>query len=204
MNGLFVTVEGIDGAGKSTVVKTIQSEYKQCISSKEPSNLWTGDAVYRSITSDDTNPFTDFYLFMADRAHHIDNVIKPGLDDDMLVMSDRFADSTRAYQFNALDSELPGDEEFTEQYIDSLMEHWNVEPDITIYLDISVDTSIERSEGKDKYEHREFLENVKQRYEYLQNKYSDRYVVVDGEQSKEGVKDDVLQIIQSSSEFQSL
>lgn len=204
MNGLFVTVEGIDGAGKSTVVNTIQTEYKQSIVSKEPSELWTGDAVYRSITSDNTNPFTDFYLFMADRAHHIDNIIKPGLKDDMLVISDRFADSTRAYQFNALNNELPHGEEYTEQYIDDLMKHWNIQPDLTIYLDISVDTSIERCDGEDKYEDREFLEQVSQRYDYLQDKYNDRYVVVNGERNKDQVKQDVIDIIREHESFEPL
>lgn len=199
MENLFVTIEGIDGAGKSTVVDAIKKNYKSVSFTKEPSGLWTGDCVYRSIESDDTNPFTDFYLFMADRAYHIDTLIEPALEKDMMVVSDRFADSTRAYQFHALNEELPGDEEYTEEYIDELMTHWNIEPDLTIYLDISIETSIERCGGEDKYEQEEFLRNVKSRYEYLREKYDYRYVTVDGEQSKEAVKEEVVEIIEDRS-----
>lgn len=197
MENLFVTVEGIDGAGKSTVVSGIKRNYKQVSFTKEPSGLWTGDAVYRSIGSDDTNPFTDFYLFMADRVHHIDNLIKPALDENMMVVSDRFADSTRAYQFHALNEELPGGEEYTEEYIDELMSHWNIEPDLTIYIDISIETSIERCGGEDKYEQEEFLRNVKSRYEYLREKYSDRYVTINGEMSQEEVEKRAIEIIEN-------
>lgn len=194
-DSLFCSIEGIDGAGKTTAVDAIRGNFKRVVSTKEPSGLWTGDAVYKSIQDSETNPFTDFYLFMADRAHHIDKLIRPNLERDMIVVSDRFADSTRAYQFHALNNQLPGDEEYTEKYIDNLMKHWNIEPDLTILIDISVDTSIERSGGEDKYEEREFLRNVKSRYDYLENKYSDRYVRVNGERNKDQVEREVTEII---------
>lgn len=197
MNNLFVSIEGIDGAGKSTVVEGIKENFKQVSFTKEPSGLWTGDCVYRSIESEDTNPFTDFYLFMADRAHHIDNTIKPALEKDLMVVSDRFADSTRAYQFHALNDELPQGETFTEQYIDSLMTHWNIEPDLTIYIDISVETSIERCEGGDKYEEEGYLRDVKERYEYLRERFDYRYVTVDGEMDQSDVKNRAVDIIEN-------
>jgi dTMP kinase len=192
----FITVEGIDGAGKSTAVGALESHFDDVKTTKEPSNLWTGEQVYRAIGGDETPPLTDFYLFMADRVHHIDNLIKPALNDGTMVVSDRFADSTRAYQNTALGEHMMEEYGYeSEPYIESLMEPWNMEPDLTLFLDISVDTSLERCEGGDKYEKREFLTAVRSKYKELENKY-DRFVTVDAERPKDHVCGEVIGIVE--------
>jgi dTMP kinase len=133
---------------------------------------------------------------MADRVHHIDNLIKPALNDGTMVVSDRFADSTRAYQNTALGEHMMEEYGYeSEPYIESLMEPWNMEPDLTLFLDISVDTSLERCEGGDKYEKREFLAAVRSKYKELENKY-DRFVTVDAERPKDHVRGEVIGIVE--------
>jgi|AntDeeMetagen285_2_1112576.scaffolds.fasta_scaffold08815_1 dTMP kinase len=192
-DGYFVTLEGIDGAGKTSVAEAIDSEYKSTIRTQEPSDLWTGKQVRKAISNEtDTNPMTTFYLFMADRVHHIEEIIKPGLADDMLVLSDRYADSTLAYQSMALDDYI----RHTDKYIRHTMQPWHFHPDLTIFIDISVDTAIERSVGDEEYENRDFLKQVRWNYKTLARQDSDRFVVVDGEQDLESVKEDVLAVIE--------
>lgn len=192
-DGLFVTVEGIDGAGKTTACDAITGNWKRSIRTQEPSDFWTGKQVRKAISNDtDTHPFVTFYLFMADRVHHINERIEPAVDDGMLVVSDRYADSTLAYQPVALNDHV----RFPQQYMERVMEPWNYEPDLTIYIDIDVETAMERVAGDEEYEKAEFLQKVKSNYEDLNTRFSDRYVVVDGTQSKEEVREEVVSIIE--------
>lgn len=192
-NGSFVTLEGIDGSGKTSAVQAIRQQYKAMVQTQEPSDLWTGHQVRKAIAndSDDVHPVTTFFLFMADRNHHINERIQGALDDGMLVVSDRYSDSTLAYQAE----ELKGHVAYPGQFMDRCMDPWNLEPDLTIYLDISVDTAMERVDGDEEYEKRELLQAVKANYDDLATRFNDRYVRVDGEQPIEAVQEDVLEIV---------
>lgn len=193
-DGTFITVEGIDGAGKTTVVDAINQEYKRVLRTQEPSELWTGKQVRRAISNDeDTPPLATFYLFMADRVHHIEEEIKPAIDDGMLVVSDRYADSTLAYQPVALADHVI----LPQQFMEATMKPWNYDPDLTIYIDIPVEVAIQRVEGDEEYEKVDFLRKVKSNYEDLSVRFSNRYRIVDGTQSKKEVRKNVLDIVQN-------
>jgi dTMP kinase len=185
---MFVTIEGLDGSGKSTVIDAITEEYPNAVTTAEPSELWTGGVVRRCLQDDAVDPLTDFYFFMGDRVQHIEEEVRPADEAGKLVVSDRYADSTRAYQPVGLgQSEHFDSRTVAKIFIEQTMAPWNYEPDLTIYLDISVDTAIERSTGEEKYEKREFLEKVKQNYDALVEAERERFVVIDGEQSKDEV-----------------
>lgn len=194
-DGTFVSLEGIDGSGKTSVVQAIRETHKSCISTQEPSDLWTGQQVRKAIANDtdDVHPVTTFFLFMADRNHHINERIQNGLDDGMLVVSDRYSDSTLAYQPEALKDHIS----YPQQWMERCMEPWNIEPDLTIYLDISVDTAMERLDGDEEYEKREFLEGVKSNYDDLAKRFEDRYIVMNAEKSKDQVQKEVLQVLEA-------
>jgi dTMP kinase len=193
-NGLFVTLEGIDGSGKTTAADAIEREFKSVVRTQEPSDLWTGKQVRRAISNDsDTHPLTTFFLFMADRTYHINERITPALDRDMMVVSDRYSDSTLAYQPVALEDHIND----PKAWMELVMEQWNLEPDLTIYLDVSVDTAIERSAGDEEYEDREFLRQVKMNYGQIREMFSHRYEVVDGDQPIEDVRAEVVELIRS-------
>lgn len=185
---MFISCEGLDGSGKTTVIEAIKEEYPNAVTTAEPSELWTGGVVRRCLKDDAVDPLTDFYFFMGDRVQHIQDEVRPADEAGKLVISDRYADSTRAYQPVGLGQSEHFDSQTTAKiFIEQTMAPWNYEPDLTIYLDISVDTAIERSAGDEKYEKREFLEEVKQNYDALVEAERERFVVIDGEQSKDEV-----------------
>lgn len=194
--GTFVTIEGLDGAGKTTVADAIEEEFSDVTRTQEPSDLWTGKQVRRAISNDtdDVHPLTTFYLFMADRVYHIDQRIKPAVESGELVVSDRYADSTLAYQPVAVEEYVPN----PHGYMRKTMAPWNYEPDVTIFIDIPVHVAIERSAGDEEYEKAEFLSRVKQNYEFIQDEFSDRYVIIDGTQSKEEVREQAVEAIKNA------
>lgn len=185
---MFVTCEGLDGSGTTTLVNRIAEEYPNAVTTSEPSDLEYGQLVRRNL-SQDTDPIIDFYLFMADRRDHIEQRIRPADNDGKLVVSDRYADSTRAYQPVALAGEgKPFDSPWEAKlFIEQTMASWNYEPDLTLYIDISPETAIERASGDEKYEKRAFLEQVHDNYTALADT-TERIVTIDGEQSKEAVR----------------
>lgn len=187
--GTFITVEGIDGAGKTLAVKAISEEF-DAVTTQEPSEFWTGKQVRKALKNE-TPAFTDFFLFMADRHYHIEEKIKPALRDGELVVSDRFHDSTLAYQPVQLRNEL----QFPQQWMERVMEPWNLEPDLTIYLDVPIGTAMDRLDGDEKYENIDMLERVSSKYEELRDRFVHRYTVVDATQSKEEVRNEVLGIV---------
>lgn len=191
----FITVEGLDGAGGTTLVEAIEKEYPSAVTTSEPSDLEYGQLVRHNLSDQDTHELIDFYLFMADRVHHINERVKPADQSGKLVVSDRYADSTRAYQPVALtEANIFESQWEAKDFIEHTMVPWNYEPDLTLYIDISVDTAMRRAEGSEKYEHREFLENVKDNYDAIANSdaFGDRIVRVDGEQSREDVRKSAL------------
>src|SRR6266545_7485707 len=96
----FVTFEGIDGAGKTTVSRLVGDSFRSAgarvFLTTEPTATWLGDAVRRGY-DDDVGPIAESFLFLADRAAHI-NEIRTHLENGELVLCDRYADSTYAYQ----------------------------------------------------------------------------------------------------------
>jgi thymidylate kinase len=189
----FVSIEGLDGSGKTTVQNAITENYPEVVTTSEPSDLQFGQQVRERLSQPESNEVTDFYVFMADRQDHIDQRIKPADQQGKLVVSDRYADSTRAYQPVAMTGEgKPFDsQQDAKEFIEATMSPWNYQPDITLYMDIGVDTAIERAAGDEKYEQRAFLEQVSENYEDLCSAY-DRITRIDAEQNKQGMIDEAL------------
>jgi len=184
--GQFIAIEGLDGAGKTMITDALDRHF-DIVRTSEPSEFWTGEQLRRAL-QDDTPAFVDFFMFMADRHLHIEEQIRPEVEEGNTVISDRFADSTRVYQPQQLKDELRE----PRQWIESVMEPWSYEPDVVIYVDISVDTALERADEEEKYENREMLEAVKSDYERLvrerqMDRFCPTYYVIDGEQSKDDV-----------------
>jgi dTMP kinase len=194
----FTTIEGIDGSGGTTLVEELEEIYADCVTTAEPSGREYGQLVRRNLGDESTDPLVDFYLFMADRRDHIERVIEPADRRGKFVISDRYADSTRAYQPITLSGESsakPFDSSWeAKMFIEQTMARWNKEPDLTLYVDISVDTAIERSSGDEKYENREMLKQVKENYDAIADT-QERVVRVDGEQPIDEMVDDAIEII---------
>ena len=190
---MLVTVEGIDGAGKSTVAKRMEVLERlkeeldiEAVYTHEPTGSWLGDAVRRSINDDDSVPLADLFLFVSDHADHVERVIEPKLADGEVVVCDRYIDSRYAYQGATLSER---DEEVFDdalEWVRGLHEGWTVVPDLTLLLDIPPEDAVERLDRETmKFERVEFLREVRENYMRLAEE--ERFVVVDATQDVEEV-----------------
>lgn len=193
--GLFVTIEGPDGSGKSTVVDAAESRFDDVKTTAEPAeHLWTGEQARTSINDDDSHPLTDFHFFLGDRAHHTKETILPALKAGKTVISDRYSDSTRVYQSEILEGLVDNPGEYIENSLD---QPWHLTPDITILIDITPEESARRTSSGDKYEASAFIQKVRQNYLDLEQN-NPRIIRVDGEAPKEEVITKCLTIIEEA------
>lgn len=194
----FLSVEGLDGAGTTTLTDALCDHYDTVVRTAEPTSGEYGKLVRRNLSDESSYPLIDFYLFMADRHDHIESLIKPSDNSGKLVISDRYADSTRAYQPVSLaadEPKSPFDSTWeAKMFIEHTMARWNYEPDLTLYLDISVEAALERADCDEKYEKRQFLSQVKDNYDALADT-QERIYRIDAERSKEEVAEDAIALL---------
>jgi len=199
MSELFVSVEGLDGAGTTTLVQGIAERRPEYVTTAEPTGTPLGKQI-RSNLRDTSDPVLDLLLFVADRREHLVEEIEPALESGSTVVTDRYVDSTRAYQPISLVEETADDVFFSElqakNYIEWLHGYWHREPDLTLYIDVPVDTALDRSSLDEKYENKQFLAQARQNYHALAE-FKDRIVTIDGTQSAEAVLDESLDVIDS-------
>lgn len=188
---MLVTVEGIDGSGKTTVCEALAQEFSEAVMTREPTDTWYGQAVQRSIDQDDANPLAELFLYTADHANHLASTIRPALADGKCVISDRYSDSRYAYQ----GATLAGEFDDALGFIRSIHEPWTRPPDLTLYLDVSVETALERSDQANKFERAEALEHVRDNYERLVADEPERFFRIDAERPESGVIDSVLEVL---------
>jgi dTMP kinase len=180
---MLVTLEGIDGAGKTTVLSALSDAYPEAVVTREPSESWYGEAVERSIAAADSDSLAELFLFLADHADHLARVVRPALADGSLVIADRYVDSRIAYQGATLRDEVKRPME----YIRGIHEPFTRMPDLTLYLDIDPETAAERAGATNKMEHADFLADVRANYERLIDAEPDRFVRIDATRPPEEV-----------------
>ncbi|WP_323171100.1 dTMP kinase [Natrialba sp. PRR66] len=191
---MLVTLEGLDGSGKTTVWEALQKSHPDAVFTREPTNdSWYGDAVYRSIEDDDADSLAELFLYTADHADHLSRKIEPALERGELVVSDRYADSRFAYQGATL-AETERVENPLEYVID-IHDAFSVEPDLTLYLDLDPETAARRAGSTNKFERVDYLTAVRENYERLCERYDDRFVRIDAAQSPAAVLEDVRDVL---------
>ncbi len=185
--GILIAIEGIDGSGKSTLAENISSSLEQqgfnTLLTKEPGDSQVGKEIRELVCNQNIpiSPMTQYLLFAADRAQHFTERIIPALADNRLILCDRLADSSLAYQSygNGVDMEMV--KSINKWSMQSIM------PDLTIFVRIPVETALERC-GKrgslSAYEKKEFLHRVADGFEEIY-KDRDNVIVVDGTESPE-------------------
>ena len=183
---MLITLEGLDGSGKTTVWEALHDVYPNAVFTREPTDSWYGDAVYRSIGDEDADPLAELFLYTADHADHLANTVRPALHDGELVVSDRYSDSRFAYQAASL---AASDIDIARpmEYIRGVHSAFSRPPDATIYLDLDARTAAERSGRTDKYERDGYLSAVRENYERLVEAEPERFVRVDATRSPEEV-----------------
>ena len=181
---MLVTLEGLDGSGKTTVWEALTDSYPDAEFTHEPTDSWYGDAVNRSIETDDADPIAELFLFVADHADHLSRVIRPALDAGNLVISDRYVDSRYAYQGANLENT---DVVRPLEYVRGVHTAFTREPDLTLYIDVDPELAAARSGSTNKFERVDYLATVQQNYERLIETDPDRFVRIDGSGPPEDV-----------------
>ncbi len=191
----FVTFEGIDGAGKTTVSHLVAESFRAkghvVHLTREPTKSWLGDAVRRAY-DDVVGAISESFLFLADRAAHVAE-IRSHLEKKELVLCDRYADSTYAYQGARLEGVVNNPVRFLQR----ASEAWLLVPDVTILLRIPPDLGLKRIEGRPaliRFEDLAFLKSVAANYERLAR--SRRFVVLDGTRDEQAVANDAITAIE--------
>lgn len=192
---MFITFEGGEGSGKTTLIQALVKWLKEhkidCVATREPGGSDIAEKI-RAILLDEQNTHikarTEALLFAAARVQHLEDVVIPALNQNKLVLCDRFIDSSLAYQGHArglgFDAIL--------KINTFALEHM---PDITVYINSDPQVGLARIKSRDNnrldLEKLEFHQKVREGYLMLANMYPSRYIVIDGDQSMQAVIDDV-------------
>ena len=199
MKAKFITLEGIEGSGKTSSIKSINALLEQkkidYINTREPGGSSIGEEL-REILLDpntDISSEVELLLMLADRKDHVEKTILPNLLNNTWVISDRFMDSSIAYQ--------GGGRQLNLNMIDSLAIYLDLpQPDLTLLFDLPVEVSLERTKKRgelDRFEKEEieFHKRIREAYLELAKGCPDRIKVIDGSQDLEKVQAKVVRAI---------
>jgi dTMP kinase len=192
---MFISVEGIEGCGKSTLVKGLGQYFQERkiehVITKEPGSTSIGKTL-RSILLDkkqQISPLTELLLMFSDRLDHLDKVVKPSLGDGKIVITDRYIDSTYAYQ--------GAGRGVSKNIIDDLVSKTEIMlPDRTILLDLDPEVGLKRASSRNELdrfesENLEFHKRLRKSFLDAAGADPDRFLTVDAEQEP----DDILQSV---------
>ena len=198
--GLFITFEGIDGCGKTTQIKLLQDflikQGEEVLLTREPGAKGLGSKLREILLNydGDVSSNCESFLFLADRAQHIDTIVKPAIDSGKMVLCDRHIDSTIAYQGFGRGVDIEQLKALNNIATSGL------KPDLTFVFDIDIETSISRvGKEKDRMESAgiEFFKRVREGYLEIAKQEPERVKVIDGTKSREDVFAEVLTRIES-------
>ncbi len=193
---MFITFEGGEGTGKTTLIATIKSLLEKqydVVTTREPGGSMITEAIrdiilnpkYKGVT-----PYTEALLLAASRAQHLDEVIIPALNQSKIVLCDRYIDSSLAYQGFARDLGF--------NFVLSINKHATEHmPNLTFYIDLDPEVGISRIANRNKYdrldqETRDFHDKVRQGYLKVASLYKNRITVINGDQTLEAIIEEVM------------
>ncbi len=194
---MFVSLEGIDGSGKSTQARLLAEALgAETLLIREPGGTIAAEKI-RALLAEPglaLDPYAELLLFLAARADLTAQVIRPALEGGRDVVSDRFADSTVAYQGAARGLGVGEAISLSDAATDGL---W---PDLTVLIRVDPDLALGRCEGRDRFESAglEFQRAVAAAYEEIAKVASDRVVVIDGSGTIEVVHRGVMEAVRAS------
>lgn len=203
MNGTFITFEGLDGSGKTTQLNLLANELElrgfAVLATREPGGTTLGKSLRELILSEDQKPapLAELLLFAADRAQHVETLIRPALRQNKIVISDRFADATAAYQGAGRGFEPALIEQILRLATSGL------QPDLTFFFDLPIAASLARvarrtvagaAENRLDREQTDFYERVRNEYLAVARREPERFRTIDGSRPIAEVHQQVLQI----------
>lgn len=201
--GKFITFEGIDGSGKTSLIKAVACELRKhnldVLVTQEPGGTKLGQQL-REIylkTQEPVSALSEALLFAADRAQHVEFIIKPALEKGKIVISDRFADSTLAYQ--------GAGRKIKPQILKQLIKiaTSSLKPDLTILLDLPVEKAILRKSTQSEKsslnrmdaEKKDFYERVRKAYLKLARKDPNRFRIISADNNFDEIRNKTLFLI---------
>lgn len=197
--GLFITLEGADGCGKTTQLnllkESLTSRGYEIVVTREPGGKGLGEKLREILLNYDgeVSDRCEAFLYLADRAQNIDTIIKPAINSGKIVLCDRHTDSSVAYQGYGREQNIDNINMLNELAVNG------VHPDLTIVFDIDTETSMARvGAEKDRLESAgiEFHKRVRNGYLEIAKKNPQRIKVVDASQTIEDVQRDVIKIVE--------
>lgn len=208
--GLFITLEGLDGSGKTTQIKRLaawmQKRRLDPVITRQPGGTATGDRIRALLLDSGSSPLapmTEMALMFADRAQAIAEIIKPALDAGRIVLCDRFTDSTEAYQGG-------GRQLGSEQVLNlHRLICRDLQPDLTLLLLPSLESSLARArrrnerhaeqtgqdENRFELEQGEFFKRVWQKYREIAQRDSDRVILIEGNLTIDEVHEQIVEAV---------
>ncbi|PCS00767.1 dTMP kinase [Lactococcus fujiensis] len=203
MNGIFISLEGPDGAGKSTVLQAIlpdlQNKYGEIVATREPGGVRVAEEIRHVILNPKNTEIdakSELLLFAAARRVHLQSKVEPALAEGKMVIADRYIDSSVAYQGFGRGLGLEVVEWLNDFATDGL------KPDLTLYFDIDTEVALERikknrSEDIDRLdmERAEMHRKVRAGYLEIVKSEPERFVTIDASQPLEKVIADSLKVI---------
>ena len=204
MHGKFITFEGIDGSGKSTQVRMLASELLfrgyEVLMTCEPGGTPLGRRLREAFleTEENVSPLAELLLFAADRAQHVDFLVKPALEQGKIVLSDRYADATFAYQ--------GAGRGFPEKTVNQVIQLATdgLKPHLTLFFDLSIEKALSRTNSRNDdggrknrmdSETAEFYARVRQAYLHIAEKEPKRFRIINAEGSTSEVQARVVEIV---------
>ena len=205
MNPLFITLEGIEGSGKSTNIKVINNYLNDkninYINTREPGGSEVGDQLRNILlnTEKKLSNQTELLLMLADRVNHIETLIQPNLEKGITVISDRFMDSSYAYQ--------GGGREMGLHNITKIIEGLNIiQPNLTLLFDLPVEMALERAKKRselDRFESEDynFHQRIRETYLFLAKENSERIKIIDAAKDIKEVESQVMKELEKTYEL---
>ena len=193
--GLFITFEGIDGCGKTTQINLLkehlEKQGKKVLLTREPGAKGLGEKVREILLNydGDVSPNCESFLFLADRAQHIDTIIKPAVERGEVVLCDRHTDSTIAYQGYGRGIDIK------QIHMLNDLATSGMKPDLTFIFDIDIETSMQRvGKTKDRMESAgiEFFRKVREGYINISKEEPKRVKLIDGTKNIDDIHKEVL------------
>lgn len=197
MQGRFITIEGIDGAGKSTQIdvieRTLRARGIEVVRTREPGGTPLSETIREQLLSVSMDPSTETLLFFAARAEHLAKVIRPALQRGAWVLSDRFTDATYAYQV--------GGRGFPAKKVEELeaWTHGDLQPDCTILFDVAPEVAAQRlasARQLDRFEQEnlDFFTRVRNAYLSRAQKDPKRFLIVNTDRDREIISKELAEI----------
>ncbi len=200
--GVFITFEGIDGCGKSSMIEAtqtwLQGEQKDVLVTFEPGGSDLGQqfrAMLLESNYGSLDAHTETLLFLVDRSRHVAEIIAPALAKGQIILCDRYTDSTVAYQGGGRGLDIEQLIALNDFAIDGTY------PDLTILLSLPVEQALNRLCGKrDRMEQEniQFFQRVSDTYSLLAQRYAQRFIVIDASQPLEVVAAQVIDAVRAA------